>query len=158
MSSLLPLSCLLTPSHLVISRHYFILNYNAESWLLPSLTCQIKTMRMSSSASPLKLCCPAYDRSILFLSLHLILKHPTPNVLTQFKNTLLLYKTYNSNTRNQNWLDIFFNQNFKERNNRVNFFDTSRYKPGKNHLANRFTVIKNKIPYNWLNLPLIKYK
>ena len=89
---------------------------------------------------------------------HGIVKYPTPNQITKYNHAILLYKTYNDPEESKDWLDLYFNHNFNERYTKANFFDTSRYKPGKNHLANRFTVIKNKIPYNWLNLPLIYYK
>ena len=136
---------------LSISNFYSILFYNAKIWLTPSLTRQTNTLLMSASASPLKLCCPAYDRSISYECLHNIMKHPTPKTIMKFKHALLLHKVYNSENGNQNWLELFFNQNFNERNNIANFVDTSNYKQGKNLLSNRFTCINEKIPYSMLN-------
>ena len=60
--------------------------------------------------------------------------------------------------KNQNWLELFFNQNFNERNNKVNFVDSNRFKQGKNLLSNRFTCINDKIPYSLLNLSYGAFK
>ena len=136
---------------LSVSNFYSILFYNAEIWLLPSLTHQTKIMLMRASASPLKVCYRMYDRTISFERLHNLMKRPTPKELMELKHALLLHKVYNSEIPNQDWLDLFFNQNFNNRNTKVNFIDTSTYKQGKNLLTNRFTCINNKIPYEMLN-------
>ena len=57
-----------------------------------------------------------------------------------------------------NWINLFFNQNFNERENTVKFFNTSTYKVGNNIIANRFVVLNGKIPYNWLNETFENYK
>ena len=86
------------------------------------------------------------------------MKYPTPNQLIKYNHAIMLHKTFNDPKEYKDWLDLFFNQNFNQRYTKANFFDTSKYKPGKNHLANRFTVINNKIPNYWLNLALPQYK
>ena len=75
-----------------------------------------------------------------------------------YKHAIILHKTYNDPKQSKDWLDLFFNQNFNIRYTKANFLDTNNYKPGKNLLANRFTTINNKIPYDWLNLPITHYK
>ena len=143
---------------LSILNFYSILFYNAEIWLLPSLTFQAHNMLMSASASPLKLCCPAYDRSMSYERLHKIMKRPTPKVVMHFKHALMLHKVYNSKNENQDWLDMFFIQNFNARCSKVNFMDNSRFKQGKNLLCNRFNCINDRIPYSLLNLPYGAFK
>ena len=143
---------------LIIANCYSILFYNADIWLIPSLTRQTKTMLMSASASPLKVCYRMYDRTISFERLHKLMKRPTPKVLMEQKHALILHKIYNSELPNRNWIDLFFNQNFNNRNPNANFIDTSRFKQGKNLLINRFTCINNKTPYETLNLKYGAFK
>ena len=57
-----------------------------------------------------------------------------------------------------NFISLFFNQNFNERNPHMNFTDNSRFKIGKNLLSNRLLMINNKIESQWLNLSLVQYK
>ena len=76
----------------------------------------------------------------------------------KFKHALLFHKLYNSENETQDWLDIFFNQNFNERNNKVNFVDARRFNKKKNLLSNRFTCINDKITYSSLNLSYGAFK
>ena len=143
---------------LVVANYYSILFYNAEIWLIPSLTRQTRNMIMSASASPLKICYQMYDRSVSFERLHKLMKRPTPNTVMELKHALILHKIYNTETPNNNWIDLFFNQNFNNRNPNANFIDTSRFKQGKNLLINRFTCINNKVPFHALNLKYSAFK
>ena len=140
------------------SNFYSILYYNADIWLLPSLKQILKTKLTSTSAGALKMCCFGYDRTISYEKLHELVKYPNPIQICLFNHSLLLYKIYNDPQESRDWLDLFFNQNFNARSNFVSFYDTSKFKPGKNLLANRFVAINRKIPYDWLNLPFSKYK
>jgi exonuclease III len=143
---------------LIIANYYSILFYNADIWLIPSLARQTKNMLMSASASPLKICYRMYDRSISFERLHNLMNRSTPNTIMKLTHALILHKIYNTEIPNHNWLDLFFNQNFNNRNQNANFIDTSRFKQGKNLLINRFTCINNLIPYNVLNLKYGAFK
>lgn len=79
-----------------------------------------------------------------------------------YKHALLLHKTYNDTKMSQEWLSLNFQQNFNNRNEMVNIFDTSKFKIGKNLLVNRLKVINGKIKLDDLNLSReafkIKYK
>ena len=70
------------------------------------------------------------------------------------KQAILLYKVYNSENQNKEWLSLFFNQNVNARNTKASFPDTSKFNVGRNILANRFMLLHN----NWLNLPLNNYQ
>ena len=76
----------------------------------------------------------------------------------QYKLAILLFKVINSETTSWDFISLFFNQNFNERNPYINFRDTSHYKIGKNILANRLPVLNNKIDTLWLNQSLSSYK
>jgi hypothetical protein len=60
------------------------------------------------------------------------------------------------------WLLLKFQQNFNNRYEMVQIFDTSKFKIGKNLLVNRLRIINGKIKLDDLNLSLeafeIKYK
>ena len=117
-----------------------------------------KRALMSASAAPLKLCTPAYDRMMSYERLHLINKRATPTQIMNYKTSLILHKTYNDLTMSNEFLDLFFNQNFNARAELVNFVDKSNYRVGKNIVTNRFTILNNKIPFTWLNLDLNPFK
>ena len=65
---------------------------------------------------------------------------------------LQLHDLYNTEKMSNDWLDLFFNQNFNGRNNEANFYDTSNYKVGKNLITQRFHILNNLIEFDWLNL------
>ena len=78
--------------------------------------------------------------------------------MMQYKHVTQLYKVYNSENQSNDWLDLFFNQNFNSRNNKANFIDNSVCKIGKNTMTNRLNLLNNKITYDWLNLSIETYK
>ena len=55
----------------------------------------------------------------------------TPDQILKYKTAILFHKTYSDNTMSFKWQQLFFNQNFNQRNNMANFLDTSTYKVGK---------------------------
>ena len=143
---------------IITSNYLSILYYNADVWLLSTLSPQIKQKLLSASAAPLKLCTRLYDPSMSFETLHLINKRATPKQFTIYRHAILLHKYYNNESNDNNWLDLFFNQQFNNRCDTVKFVNTKSYKIGDNLLANRFTILNGKIRFDWLNLPLNSYK
>ena len=125
---------------------------------IPFITNQKTTYQCFSCPLKIQICYFSYDQIISFKSLHAIVKYPTPDQLTKYNHAILLYKIFNNPNESKDWLDLLFHQNFKERNIKANFFDTNRYKPGKTLLSKRFITINSRIPYDWLNLPLSKFK
>ena len=113
---------------------------------------------MSASAAPLKLCSPAYDRMMSYERLHSINKRATPTQIMNYKTSFILHETYNDSTISNDFVDLFFNQNFNARAELVNFIDKSNYKVEKNIFTNCFTILNNKIPFAWLNLELNSFK
>ena len=143
---------------IITSNYLSILYYNADVWLLPTLSPLLRQKLLSASAAPLKLCTRIYDRSMSFETLHSVNKRATPMQFTTYRHAILLHKFYNDDTYNSNWLDLFFNQQFNNRRDTVYFVDTKSYKIGNNILANRFTILNGKIKFDWLNLPFNSYK
>ena len=144
--------------NIITSCYYSILYYNSEIWHLPQLSPQLKQNLLAASAAPLKLTTPNYHRMMSYESLHYMNKRATPIQITLYKHSLLLHKIYNDESMGLNWVNLFFNQNFNERDNSVKFFNTSNYKVGNNIIANRFVILNGKIPNDWLNSTFENYK
>ena len=143
---------------IITSNYFSVLYYNSEIWHLPSLTLNTKKILMSASAAPLKLCTTLYDQNMSFITLHSITKRATPPQMMKYKLALQLHKLYNNENMSNDWLSLFFNQNFNGRNSKANFRDTSNHKIGKNLIANRLSILNNEIEYDWLNLEKESYK
>ena len=90
--------------------------------------------------------------------LHYINQRATPIQYTNYIHALLLHKIYNDETMSTDWIDMYFNQHFNQRDPTLKFFNTSTYKIGNNLLANRFTILNGKIELSWLNEPYNSYK
>ena len=76
----------------------------------------------------------------------------------KYKLTLQLYKLYNSETQNDDWIDLHFQQNFNNRSPSVQIIDSSRIRVGKNIQTNNLSAISNQIEYDWLNLSYLTFK
>ena len=85
-------------------------------------------------------------------------KKSNPPQMMKYKLALQLHKLYNNENMSDDWLSLFFNQNFNGRNSKANFRDTSNHKIGKNLIANRLSTLNNEIEYDWLNLEKESYK
>ena len=143
---------------MLITCYYSIFYHDSEIWHLPQLNPQLKQQLLAASAAPLELTTPNYHRMIYYKTLHYMNKRATPSQITLHKHSLLLHKIYNDESMGLNWVNLFFNQNFNERDNTVKFFNTSTYKVGNNIIANRFVILNGKIPNNWLNATFENYK
>jgi hypothetical protein len=143
---------------LLTSNYYSILFYNCDVWLIPSLKPQLKQQILSASARALRICTPNYDNTISFEQIHVINKRATPKQMMIYKHAILLYKVWNDSIYSKQWLALNFQQNFNERVNTVNVFETSNLKVGKNIVANRLKIINGLIRYEWLNLGMNSFK
>jgi hypothetical protein len=65
---------------------------------------------MSASANTLKVALRYPDASISFLEFHKMAKGATPQMFSNYKLALLLFKTFNADHTNDEWLNINFNQ------------------------------------------------
>ena len=63
---------------IITSNYLSILYYNADVWLLPTLSPLLRQKLLSASAAPLKLCTRIYDRSMSFETLHSVNNRATP--------------------------------------------------------------------------------
>ena len=143
---------------IITSNYYSILYYNAEIWLLPTLKPQLKQKIIAASAAPLKIITKDYNHQMSYSTIHYLNKRALPSQITNYKHALILFKIYNSNTMDNDFMTFFFNQQFTARRKTIKFINTSKFKIGNNLIANRLTVLNGKIELDWLNLPLNSYK
>ena len=135
---------------LITSNYYSILYYNSKIWRILSNTHNSKKQLLSASALSLIFFTCNYDCNISIRTMHKQLKRATPNQIMIHKHALLLHKAYNDETNSPEWLDLFIDQTFNNRNTNANFIDTSNFKIGKNLQPNIFTLLNNKISYESL--------
>ena len=72
--------------------------------------------------------------------------------MMKYRLALQLHDLYNTKKMSNYWLELFFNQKFNGRNNKANFYDTSKYKVGKNLITHRLYILNSLIDFDWLNL------
>ena len=71
--------------------------------------------------------------------------------------TRLSSPAFKSDT-DEDWVNLNFQQNFNEKIENVQIFDTSKLRVFKNILTNRLCILNSKINYKWLNLSLDSFK
>ena len=143
---------------LLTSNYYSVLYYNSEVWHLPNLKPQIKQLIFSASAKALKLTQRRPDQMESFLNIHHTAKRATPEKLLLYKHAILLYKLYNNQTPNLEWVDLHFKQTFNPRHTHFNVVKDINYKIGNNILTSRLTILNRKIILSDLNLSLQSFK
>ena len=144
---------------LLLSYYYYpILYYNSEIWLSTNINAHCKQQLLSASANALRSCFKTDNRHISFESLHKHCKKSTPNQLTLYNLSLLLYKVFNETNESNEWLH-FTNQIISgSRQQRFEIYRTNNYTIGNNVLCNRLFCINKRIELNLLNLPYPLYK
>lgn len=93
-----------------------------------------------------------------FKELHIINNRATPTQMSNYKLALTLFTLFNSQEPSADWVDLNFQQTFNQRNDKLTFFSTAKYKIGQNILCNRFKNLNNKIEHLWLNLSKMSFK
>ena len=143
---------------IITSNYYSVLYYNADIWLLPTLSVNIKTQILAASAAPLKLISANYEQRLSYDRLHRINNRANPDQVTKYRLSLLLHKAYNDQNQGSDWESINFNQNFNGRTRTVFFFKTNHYKIGNNLLSNRLNILNGYVTFDMLNLSFDSYK
>jgi hypothetical protein len=147
---------------LLTSNFYSVLYYNSEVWHLPTLKPQIKQLLLSASANALKITQRPPDPMESFLNIHKSTKRATPEKYLLYKHSILLYKLYNDQYPNMEWIDLHYKQTFNPRHTYFNVLKEINYKIGNNILTARLSILNRKINLADLNLSLgsfkVKYK
>ena len=143
----------------IITACYFsILYYNADIWMIPTLSPALKQKLLAASSQVLRISTRNYDRMTSYNRLHSIANRATPEQICQYKHALLLHKIYNDKDQGRDWLALNFNQNFNNRNPKFITTDTSNFKIGKNIASNRLRTLNNKILLADLNDSMTTFK
>jgi hypothetical protein len=143
---------------LLVTNYYSILYYNAEIWLSRNLPCNSKQLLLSASANAIRSCALQFSPFISFEKIHEKVKLATPMQIADFRLSLLLYKTFNSNTYNKFWLELSDQIIITGRQNRFKCYKKNNYKIGFNILINRFHSLNDKINLNDFNLGFVQFK
>ena len=145
---------------LITSNFYSVLYYNCEICLSTILNTRVMKQLVSTSTMALKLTENCQDLLISYERMHDLHKRGKPQDMMKYRLPIQLYKLYNANNHmeNVNWMDLNLQQNFNDRNNFVQIFETSKIMIGRNTLVNRFKCLNNTIEYDWLNLSLDTFK
>ena len=83
----------------------------------------------------------------------------TPESYLLYKHALSLFKL--SNEQNDNtfeWIALNFNQILTSRQGSFKTMKTNKRRVGLNALANRLSILNDRIPLDWLNLGYDSYK
>ena len=93
----------------------------------------LKQYLLAASSAALKLCENKTEIRISY-DLHDVNKRATPEKMMIYKMSIQLHKIYNSQSTNENWIDLHFQQNFNERNDKVQIFDNLKLRIEKNKM------------------------
>ena len=78
--------------------------------------------------------------------------------MMKYRQSIQLFKIFNNDDQNDDWVDLNFQQNFNARNDSIQLYDVSRLKVGKNLMINRLSTLNGQIKFDWLNLGLNSFK
>ena len=92
---------------------------------------------------------------ISYDDLHKFHKRATP---MKYRLSIQLFKIWNGESQNDDWVDMNFQQNFNARVDFIQIIETSKLKIGKNIIMNRLSILSRLIKYDWLNLSLNSFK
>ena len=143
---------------LLTSNFFSVLYYNLEVWHLSSLKCCIKNDLLSASANAIRVALHYPDPYIGFQDLHRMTKRATPDMFCIYKLCILLYKTFNEQLPENEWIEMNFNQITMTRQTDFKIMKTNRLRVGMNILNNRFHVLNGLIPLDWLNRGFQSFK
>ena len=139
----------------VTSNFYSILFYSSEIWHLPTLKHNLKQKLLLSSAKAVKVCVKLSTTDISFVDLHAMYHRATPEKVLSYKLALSLFKILNSEKYTLEWASLICNQIITTRQTKFITAKSHLKRVGINALANRFYILNNMIPLDWLNLSYI---
>ena len=136
---------------LVTSNFYSVLYYNSEIWNSPHLSYSSKQSLMSASGKALRVCLHFRVPNVSFVDLHKIIKRASPNNVGIYKISLQLYKTFNLQLPEKEWVNLNWQQTSTTRQTTLKIIKNNNYRVGLNCQTNKFHVLNDIIPLLWLN-------
>ena len=98
------------------------------------------------------------DNMISYRNIYRMNNRALSEAILLYKNTIQLFKLYNTNEFTYDWTILNFNQIFTSRQTTFMAFKSNNTKVGLNLLANRLSTLNGKIPFDWLNQSLTSFK
>jgi hypothetical protein len=111
---------------LLTSNLFSILYYNSEVWQRGSLNNSFKKQLMSSSAKTIRLALHYPDPNTSHVDLQRMLKRATLNLMRKYKLSLLLYRTFNKEIPEIEWLSLNFDQTLTSRQTTFNILRSNK--------------------------------
>ena len=143
---------------LLTSNYFSSLYYNSEIWLTTIIKPELKQSLISASANALRSCVPLQNRFISFEAIHKQCNQFTPSQIAYFKLSILLFKLFNGQYHNKNWIDLATPIIITRWQTKFKTYKSNNYKIGMNILINRFYCLNNLICLNDLDLSLPLFK
>ncbi len=113
---------------------------------------------LSTSANALKMALNYPQELISFQNLHRMTDRATPEMFSNYKLALLLFKTFNDKFPLQEWTQLNFSIIITTRQSKFAINRNNRLCVGNNAICNRLNVLNDKIPLTWLNKNYSLYK
>ena len=143
---------------LLNSIFYSKLYFNAEIWLTPNLTPYSKSLLLSASARALLLLVHKDDPPVSYVTLHKRMNQFTPCMMLRIKHAILMYKIFNSNDYEKDWIDLNFQIRINNRHDNFEITRTNNYVIGRNYIINRLWILNRSFSLNCFNKSLMTFK
>ena len=98
------------------------------------------------------------DRFESFEALHDKAHRATPACYSLYKHAQMLHKLYYPRKPDIEWINLNFQNHFSMRQGHIIVAKTNNLRVGENIIVNRLSILNNKIPLEWLNLPYGAFK
>ena len=98
------------------------------------------------------------DPTLSYEKIHEMNNRATPEMFTCYKHALVLFKLYNNNTVEEEWISLNWQHQFSIRGNVFKVTRNNKLRVGNNIMINRMSILNNKIQLNWLNLSYESFK
>jgi hypothetical protein len=82
----------------------------------------------------------------------------TPEMFLKYKMSLLLYRTFNNEIPETDWLSLNFDQTITSRQCVFLTCKTDNVNVGLNISSNKFCVLNETIALDWINMPINSFK
>jgi len=135
------------------------LYYGAPVWLSRQLHDINQRRLLRAGASLIKACLPLNDWGLVsFADLHQLSNKPTPMMMADHCQAMMLKKVMLNSTPELVWLKLQMNYRINRRTGAIQFGNGSVTPHGKHNFENRIQHISSKLPPGWENLTIGQFK
>jgi hypothetical protein len=138
--------------------YYPVLYYNAEIWHTPYLQAGPKQQLLAALANAIRSCLDYPTPYISYETIHRNFKKSTPEQMSLYRISLLLYKSFNMNISTLDWAKLNFQSIYTSRQTNFDAHRLSNYKIGNNILTNKLVCVRSMIQLDFFNLAYLSFK